>query len=228
MKNILFVVTSIHHIAEINRNTGFYLDELAIPLKAVVDNGWDATIVSIKGGEPPIEHKTLRPKGIRTEEQQWLLDDDFYFNKLRNSFSIHNIPNAHYDAIFMPGGHGVMWDFRQSQALANLVSDFYDSKKIIAAICHGPAGLLSSVSRKNNLPICHGKKVTCFTNAEEEKVAMTNVVPYLVEDELVKQGGIFLKKEARTPHCVVDANILTGQNPESSYLLASALIDVLS
>ena len=78
------------------------------------------------------------------------------------------------------------------------------------------------------MPICHGKKVTCFTNAEEEKVAMTNVVPYLVEDELVKQGGIFLKKEARTPHCVVDANILTGQNPESSYLLASALIDVLS
>ncbi|WP_143423869.1 type 1 glutamine amidotransferase domain-containing protein [Gilliamella apicola] len=178
--------------------------------------------------EPPIEYKTLRPKNIRTDAQQWLLDDEFYFNKLRNSFSIKDVPNENYDAIFMPGGHGVMWDFKQNKILADLVTNFYDSNKIVAAICHGPAGLLASVSKKNNNPICSGKKVTCFTNEEEEKVGMTEIVPYLVEDELVKQGGLFFKKESRTPNCVVDGNILTGQNPESSYLLASALIDVLS
>ncbi|KAA8999352.1 type 1 glutamine amidotransferase domain-containing protein [Affinibrenneria salicis] len=228
MKSVLFLVTSVCKIEEINRQTGFYLDELAIPLKAVVDKGWKATIASVRGGEPPIEYRTLRPKSIRTEAQQWLLDSDEYLKKLRESVAISEIDPRDYDAIFMPGGHGVMWDFRQTPAIGRLVSQFYDAGKAVGAICHGPAGLLAAVSAKSGRPVCEGKKVTCFTNEEEEKVGMTSVVPFLVEDELKKQGAIFVKGEKRTPHCVADGNIITGQNPESSPLIAAALVDFLS
>jgi len=228
MKKVLFLVTSHFRIDAIGRQTGFYFDELATPLMRIVQDGFDADIASIRGGEPPIEYRTLRPPSMRSEGQAWLLASEVYFSKLRESLSISEVSGAEYEAIIIPGGHGVMWDYLQTPQVGVLVEEFFEQKKPIASICHGPAALLGASDSRTGVPIVSGKKVTCFTNDEEKMVNMETVVPFLVETELKKLGGDFVSGPLRKSHVVRDGIIITGQNPESSEELARETLNALS
>jgi putative intracellular protease/amidase len=130
-----------------------------------------------------------------------------------------------FDAVFYPGGHGPMWDLAEDPDSIALIESFYNAGKPVAAVCHAP-GVLHRVTYKGE-PIVKGKRVTGFTNTEEEEVQLTNVVPFLVEDELKRLGGLFEKKDNWQPFAITDGRLITGQNPASSTSGAQALVKLL-
>jgi putative intracellular protease/amidase len=218
---ILMVLTSHDQLGNTGRKTGFWLEEFAAPYFVFHDAGVDLTLASPKGGQPPIDPKSDLPEN-QTPAMARFKQDAAAQKVLVSTVRLADVKTEDYDTVFYPGGHGPMWDLAESPASIALLESFYNSGKPIALVCHSP-GVLRHVTYKGE-PLAKGKHVTGFTNGEEEEVQLTKVVPFLVEDELLRLGAIYEKMANWQPFSVTDGRLITGQNPASSTLTAQALL----
>ncbi|MER8634249.1 type 1 glutamine amidotransferase domain-containing protein [Mesorhizobium opportunistum] len=221
---ILMVITSHDQLGHTGEPTGFWLDEFAAPYYVFKDAGAEVTLASPKGGQPPIDPKSDDP-GHQTEAMTRFKKDVKTQQILARTEKVGGLEADSFDAVFYPGGHGPMWDLVSDENSIRLIEDFYASHKPVAAVCHGPA-VLQKVTY-NGQPIVQGKRVTGFTNSEEDAVHLTNVVPFLVEDELKRLGGHYEKAGDWVDFTVVDGHLITGQNPSSSGSAAKELLKLL-
>jgi len=222
----LVVLTSHDQLGNTGEKTGFWVEEFAAPYYVLQDAGVDVTIASPKGGQPPIDPKSALPD-FQTEATKRFDADKELQTKLANSLALDTINEQDYDAIFYPGGHGPLWDLTNDKTSVALIESFWAHNKPVAAVCHAPA-VFRYVKDSNGQPLVKGKKVTGFSNSEEEAVQLTAVVPFLVEDELVKLGAQYSKGEDWHSYVVKDGHLITGQNPASSEETAKALFTLLS
>jgi putative intracellular protease/amidase len=221
---ILMVVTSHDTLGNSGEKTGFWLEEFASPYYVFTDAGAEVTVASPKGGHPPIDPKSDDPDN-QTPAQNRFKADSLTQKLLANTVRLDEVSAADFDAVFYPGGHGPMWDLAEDPTSIKLIESFYSSGKPVAAVCHAPA-VLRHVQH-HGASIVMGKRVTGFTNSEEEAVQLTNVVPFLVEDELKRLGGSYQKADDWQSFAVVDGQLITGQNPASSEATAEALLGLL-
>ncbi|WP_281634174.1 type 1 glutamine amidotransferase domain-containing protein [Flavobacterium luteolum] len=224
MKKVLFVVTSNDKLGNTGEKTGFWSEEFAAPYYELLDQGVDITIASPLGGQPPIDPKSADPASA-TEDTKRFDADKVLQEKLKNTLKLSTVNQKDYDAVFYPGGHGPLWDLVEDRNSIALIESFYTHNKPVAFVCHAPA-VLKNV-KVNGQYLVKGKKVTGFTNAEEEAVGLTKVVPFLLEDALASNGAIFSKGENWQPYAVADGLLITGQNPASSKLVAAKLLQEL-
>ena len=222
---ILMVLTSHDMLGNTGRKTGFWLEEFAAPYFVFKDAGFELTLASPKGGQPPIDPTSDLPEN-QTPAMQRFKQDEQAQKELSQTVKVANVKAENFDALFYPGGHGPLWDLAESAESINLIESFYNSEKPVALVCHAP-GVLRHVNYKG-VPLVKGKRVTGFTNSEEEEVQLTEVVPFLVEDELKRLGGLFEKKPDWQSFVIVDGHLITGQNPASSTDGAQALVKLLS
>ncbi|MFM9911202.1 MAG: type 1 glutamine amidotransferase domain-containing protein [Chitinophagaceae bacterium] len=223
--NILMVLTSHSELGNSGKKTGFWIEEFAAPYYAFKDAGAVITIASPKGGQPPIDPSSDTPENQTPATIKFKADIDLQ-KRLSTSKKLSDVSADDYDGIFYPGGHGPLWDLTNNADSIKLIESFWNSKKPIAAVCHAPAVLLHVKDEKDDL-LVKGKNVTGFTNSEEEAVQLTKIVPFLLEDELKKIGGIYSKKENWASYVVTDGLLITGQNPGSSEAAAKELIAAL-
>jgi putative intracellular protease/amidase len=222
---ILMVLTSHDVLGNTGRKTGFWLEEFAAPYFVFRDAGVALTLASPKGGQPPVDPKSDEP-GNQTEAMARFKKDAVAQKALSQTQKLADMKSADFDTIFYVGGHGPMWDLAESKDSKALLESFYNSGKPIALVCHSP-GVLRHVTYKGE-PLVKGKRVTGFTNGEEEAVQLTHVVPFLVEDELLRLGAIFEKKKNWDVYTITDGRLVTGQNPASSTAAAQALLKLVS
>lgn len=226
-KSILFIVTSHASLGEDSGEpTGLWLEELAAPYYAFADAGYRVDIVSISGGSVPIDPRSSADLDQKPPSVERFLADDEALATIDNSPSIADVNGTMYDAIFLPGGHGTMWDLPSSQPLADLLAETYESGRVVAAVCHGPAGLVN-VKLSNGDPLVKGREVSAFTNSEEAAVGLTDAVPFLLESRLADLGAVIRSGPDFEPFAVVDGNLVTGQNPPSSEKVAELVMGVL-
>jgi putative intracellular protease/amidase len=223
-KKVLFVLTSHDELGNTGLKTGFWSEELAAPYYALADKGIDIVLASPKGGQPPIDPKS-EDSSFQTETTKRMDKDTVLLAKLKNTTPLADIMMDDYDAVFYPGGHGPLWDLAESATSQQLITGFYTANKPVAFVCHAP-GVLKDV-KINGEYLVKGKNVTGFTNTEEEAVQLTNVVPFLVEDMLINNGGHYSKIADWNPYAVVDGLLITGQNPASSEKVAEELLKLL-
>ncbi|SHM48491.1 type 1 glutamine amidotransferase domain-containing protein [Chryseobacterium polytrichastri] len=223
-KKVLFVLTSHDQLGNTGLKTGFWTEELAAPYYALSDKGVDITIASPKGGLPPIDPKSEDPSS-QTDATRRMDKDAVLMDKLKNTTPLSEVKIEDFDAVFYPGGHGPLWDLAEDKISQQLIVDFYTSDKPVGFVCHAP-GVLKDV-KINGEYLVKGKNVTGFTNTEEDAVQLTDIVPFLVEDMLKKNGGIYSKIEDWNPYAVVDGTLVTGQNPASSEKVAEELLKLL-
>jgi putative intracellular protease/amidase len=226
-KKALIVLTSIDRFPNTDRKTGFHMDEMATPYYGLVDADLNVSFASITGGKAPIDPGSLGDEGNRKPLVQRFLDDADAMAALEAASNVADIKIEDYDLVFLSGGHGTMWDFAQSDALAKLIGKAYDQNLIIGAVCHGPAGLVSAKSA-NGEPIVKGKKINSFTNNEEQAIGLDTTVPYLLEDALCEKGALFEGTEKFQAYAVRDGNIITGQNPASAEPVVKLLLETLN
>ncbi|HKR72990.1 MAG TPA: type 1 glutamine amidotransferase domain-containing protein [Candidatus Nitrosocosmicus sp.] len=225
MQKILFVLPSHDQLGNTGQKTGFWLEEFASPYYEFIDNGYDVTIASPKGGRPPVDPKSLQTEN-QTESTKRFQADKSANEKLDNSLVLKEVSSDDYISLFLPGGHGPMWDLSQDNDLKRIVEDFYNKDKIISAVCHGPAGLLQATD-KNGYSILKNKRVTGFTNEEEQTVKLDKIVPFSLERRMKELGGNFEKTENFKPFVIHDGQIITGQNPASAFVAARKVIEIL-
>lgn len=222
--NILMVLTSHDKLGNTGHKTGLWLEEFAAPYYAFRDAGVNITLASPKGGQPPIDPKSDLPEN-QTPAMARFKKDDAAKKAFAHTAKLADMRAEDFDSVFYPGGHGPMWDLAESPVSIALLESFYNAGKYIALVCHAP-GALHKVTFKGQ-PLVKGKRVTGFTNSEEEAVKLTKVVPFLVEDELKRLGGRFEKAPNWQSFVVVDGHLITGQNPASSAAAANALLKAL-
>ena len=222
---ILMVLTSHDQLGDTGRKTGFWLEEFAAPYFVFRDAGVQLILASPTGGQPPIDPKSDLPES-QTDAMARFKQDPSAQKALAQTAKLADMKSQDFDTVFYVGGHGPMWDLAESADSIALLESFYNAGKPIALVCHSP-GVLRHVSYKG-APLVKGKHVTGFTNGEEEAVTLTHVVPFLVEDELMRLGAIFEKVVNWQPFHVVDGRLITGQNPASSTGAAQALLSLLS
>ncbi|WP_027394014.1 type 1 glutamine amidotransferase domain-containing protein [Aquimarina latercula] len=225
MKKVLFVLTSHSDLGNTGEKTGFWIEEFASPYYFLKDNGIDITIASPKGGQPPIDPKSELPD-FQTPATKRFNEDKETQNELKNSVKLESINASDYDAIFYPGGHGPLWDLAEDKNSIKLIETFYKQLKPVAAVCHAPA-IFKNTKANDGSPLVSGKKVTGFSNTEEAAVQLTDVVPFLVEDMLIANGGTYSKGDDWAPYAIEDGLLITGQNPASSELVAEKLLGQL-
>jgi len=222
---ILMVLTSHDQLGNTGRKTGFWLEEFAAPYFVFKDAGVELTLASPKGGQPPLDPKSDLPEN-QTPAMTRFKKDKMAQQALANTATLSSMNSEDFDTVFYPGGHGPMWDLAEDPVSIALLESFYNSGKPIALVCHSP-GVLRHVKYKGE-PLVKGKHVTGFTDGEEEEVQLTKVVPFLVEDELLRLGAIFEKKANWQPFAITDGRLVTGQNPASSTSAAQALLKLMT
>jgi putative intracellular protease/amidase len=222
---ILVVLTSHDQLGNTGRKTGFWLEELAAPYYVFTGAGAQVTLASPKGGQPPIDPKSELPENQTPAQARFQRDDEAQ-RALARTVPLARVRAEDHDAVFYPGGHGPMWDLVDDATSIALIESFYGSGKPVAAVCHAPAVLHRA--RHQGESIVKGKRVTGFTNTEEAAVQLTDVVPFLVEDELKRLGGRFERAADWQSFVVVDGRLVTGQNPASSAEGARALLQLLA
>ena len=220
--NILFVLTSHDALGDTGEKTGFWVEEFAAPYYVFADAGADITLASPAGGQPPIDPKSAL-EDFQTEDTRRFDQDEALQQKLANTLKLRDLSADDYDAVFYPGGHGPMWDLASDQNSIELIESFTRQGKIVSAVCHAPSVLLNTRNAEGE-PLVKNRKVTGFSNTEEEAVDLTAVVPFLLEDELKKRGGIYSQGPDWAPYLVEDGLLITGQNPASSSLVAEAVL----
>lgn len=219
----LIILTSHDLIGDTGHKTGFYFDEMATPYWALTDAGFAVELASIKGGAAPADPGSLGEAGNRPPSVERFLRDADAMAKLQETRAISEIDGTIYSTIFLPGGHGTMWDFAQSDRLGEVIGKAHAVGAVIGAVCHGPAGLLNA-RRPDGRPLVAGLRVNSFTNAEEEAVGLTKTVPYLLESKLRELGARFESSGNFQPHSITDGRLVTGQNPQSAAKVAEALV----
>jgi putative intracellular protease/amidase/catechol 2,3-dioxygenase-like lactoylglutathione lyase family enzyme len=222
---ILMVLTSHDQLGNTGRKTGFWLEEFAAPYFVFRDAGVELTLASPKGGQPPLDPKSDLPEN-QTPPMARFKKDKTAQEALANTVKLSSVKSEDFDTVFYPGGHGPMWDLAEDPVSIALLESFYNAGKPIALVCHSP-GVLRHVTYKGE-PLVKGKHVTGFTNGEEEEVQLTKVVPFLVEDELLRLGATFEKKANWQPFAITDGRLITGQNPASSTSAAQALLKFMT
>ncbi|TXD85598.1 type 1 glutamine amidotransferase domain-containing protein [Subsaximicrobium wynnwilliamsii] len=223
--NVLFVLTSHDKLGDTGNKTGFWVEEFAAPYYTLVDKGVTITVATPKGGKAPID-PTSASADAQTEDTERFDRDEEAQKLINNTVKLDTLKAEDFDAVFYPGGHGPLWDLSEDKTSKALIEAFNKQEKTIAFVCHAPAAL-KNVKNENGEPLVKGKKVTGFTNTEEEAVQLTKVVPFLVEDMLKENGGTYSKAADWEVHVVKDGNLITGQNPASSNKVAELLYETL-
>mgnify|MGYP003664348138 CR=1 FL=1 len=223
---VLIVLTSHDQLGNTGKKTGFWLEEFAAPYYALKDAGAELTLASPAGGQPPLDPKSDEPDA-QTDYTRRFRDDPAAQHALANTLKLAEISAGDFDAVFYPGGHGPLWDLHNDAASIALIEDFIAAEKPVAAVCHAPAVLLKARDQ-SGAPLVQGRNVTGFSNSEEDAVALTDVVPFLLEDQLVAVGGKYQKVDDWNPLAVVDGLVITGQNPGSSMAVAEALLKAIT
>ena len=221
---IVMVLTSHDVLGDTGRKTGFWLEEFAAPYFVFRDANVELTLASPKGGQPPIDPKSDLPEN-QTSAMARFKQDPAAQKDLAQTRKLADIRSQDFDTIFYVGGHGPMWDLVDSPVSIALIESFYNSGKPVAAVCHSPAVFHRVIYRGE--PIVKGKRVTGFANSEEAAVGLTHVVPFLVEDELKRLGGLYEQAPTWEPLAIVDGRLVTGQNPASSTAAATELVKLL-
>jgi putative intracellular protease/amidase len=223
--NVLMVLTSHDQLGDTGKKTGFWLEEFAAPFYVLKDAGASVTLASPKGGQPPLDPKSDLPEN-QTEMTRRFRSDPATQAQLANTKKLAEVSAEDFDAVFYPGGHGPMWDLPDNPASVALIEAFVKDDKPVGAVCHAPVALVNVRGRDGEY-LVKGKRVTGFTNSEEEAVGLTAVVPFLLEDRLKERGGIFSKGPDWAPYVQVDGKLVTGQNPASSEPGAKELLKLL-
>jgi putative intracellular protease/amidase len=223
---ILMVLTSHDTLGNTGRKTGFWLEELAAPYYAFRDAGAEVVLASPKGGQPPLDPKSNEPS-FQTELTHRFEADAAAQAQLATTLRLADVTQAGFDTVFYPGGHGPLWDLAEDRHSIALIEAFIAAGKPVALVCHAP-GVLRHVQDADGTPLVAGRNVTGFTNTEEEAVGLTDVVPFLVEDELKARGGVYSKGDDWAAYVVSDGLLITGQNPGSSAAAAHVLLDQLA
>ena len=223
---VLMVLTSHDQLGNTGRKTGFWLEELAAPYYVFKDAGARITLASPKGGRPPLDPKSQDPN-FQTDITRRFERDADAEGQLDKTLRLDGVKQEDYDTVFYPGGHGPMWDLAEDKNSIKLIESFLAAGKPVALVCHAP-GVLRHVKTAGDKALVDGKNVTGFTDGEEEEMGLTKVVPFLVEDELMRLGAIFSKVKNWGVHTVKDGQLITGQNPASSGPAAKLLIETLN
>ncbi|MBE1493255.1 putative intracellular protease/amidase [Amycolatopsis lexingtonensis] len=222
---VLVVLTSHDELGGTGRKTGFWLEELAAPYYRFKDAGWEIVLASPAGGQPPLDPVSNQPDSQTDDTRRFEADPDATA-ALANTVRLDSVAADGFDAVFYPGGHGPLWDLAEDKDSARLIESTLRAGKPVTLVCHAP-GVLRHTTNGDGTPLVQGKNVTGFSNAEEAAVQLTDVVPFLVEDELTKLGGHYAKSDDWQPYVVRDGLLITGQNPASSAPAADALIALL-
>lgn len=223
---ILFVVTSHAMMGDTGQSTGIWFEELATPYYAFKDAGYDVQIASISGGAVPIDPNSQKTAGDNPASVDRFLSDQTAMLAINKTPAIGEVDTTGYAAVFLPGGHGTMWDLPESQELASVISSTLQDGRVVAAVCHGPAGLVSAVDG-NGVPIVKGRTVSAFTNDEERAAGLTDTVPFLLETRLRALGANVQTAPNFEAFAVADGNLITGQNPASSQKVAELVVEHL-
>lgn len=223
---VLMVLTSHDQLGNTGKKTGFWLEEFAAPYFTFKDAGAEVVIASPVGGQPPLDPKSDLPE-FQTELTHRFKADPEAQKALANTVKLETIRQEDFDTVFYPGGHGPLWDLAESAFSINLIESFERAGKPIGFVCHAP-GVLRHVKAANGEPLIKGRRVTGFTNGEEEAVELTKVVPFLIEDEFKALGGLYEKGPDWAPYLIEDGKLVTGQNPASSEVVAKALLRQLA
>jgi putative intracellular protease/amidase len=224
-QKILMVLTSHSELGNTGEKTGFWVEEFAAPYYAFLDSGADVTLASPAGGQPPIDPKSELPD-FQTPSTDRFNSDEALQAKLSATRKLTEINASDYDAVFYPGGHGPLWDLTENATSIQLIGQFLQQQKPVAAVCHATAAFLN-VNDDTGEPIVKGRAVTGFSNSEEKAVELLNVVPFLLEDELIKKGGNYQKVDDWNVLAIQDGLIISGQNPASSEAAANKVISHL-
>jgi putative intracellular protease/amidase len=219
---LLMVLTSHDRLGDTGKKTGFWLEEFAAPYYVFRDAGADITLASPKGGKPPLDPKSEEP-GFQTDATRRFSADAEAQRVLESTLPLSAIDPQEFDAVFYPGGHGPLWDLAEDADSIRLIETMYRAGKPVALVCHAP-GALRHAKAADGTPMVRGRKVTGFTNGEEAAVGLTDVVPFLVEDALIANGGNYSKADDWEPYVVIEGNLITGQNPASSEPAARELL----
>ena len=225
-KRVLMIVTSNAKMGDSAKVTGIWAEELAVPYYAFIDTGITVELASPKGSAVPFDPASIKPKSQNGAQVERFLADPEAQRRCASTPVAAEIDAAGFDAIFFPGGHGTMWDLSTDQGVTLCVESAFPAHKIIAAVCHGPAGLVSA-KRPDGKSIFHGKRINAFTNDEEAAAGLTQVVPFALETRLREQGGLFEKADNWHAFAVRDGNLITCQNPMSSALVAQHVLEAL-
>jgi putative intracellular protease/amidase len=225
-KKILMVLTSHDELGNTGKKTGFWVEEFAAPYYAFIDAGVEVILATPLGGQAPID-PTSTLADFQTSATERYDADNSVQDKIATTLQLSSLNAADFDGVFYPGGHGPLWDLTDNTDSIALIESFLKAGKPVATVCHASAALLNVKQASGDFAI-KGKVVTGFTNSEEEAVALTQVVPFLLEDELIKRGGEYQKAEDWHAFAVQDGLIITGQNPASSTLAAEKLLAQLA
>lgn len=221
---ILMILTSHDTLGNTGEKTGFWLEEFAAPYYTLKDAGATITLASPKGGQPPLDPKSDADDAQTDATKRFKADDEAQA-ALANTDVLSGITADGFDAVFFPGGHGPLWDLANDADSIRLIESFAEKDLPIAAVCHAPA--IFKNTKIGDKPLVAGKKVTGFTNSEEEGVGLTDIVPFLVEDMLKANGGVYLRGDDWASFVTTDGMLVTGQNPASSEEAAKALLALL-
>jgi putative intracellular protease/amidase len=224
--NILMVLTSHDRLGDTGRKTGFWLEEFAAPYFVFKDAGATITLASPQGGQPPLDPKSDEPDS-QTDATRRFKGDPAAQQALAHTVKLATVSAGDYDAVFYPGGHGPLWDLAEDRDSIKLIETMYGAGKVVAAVCHAPAAFRHAKA-PDGTSLVAGKRVTGFTNTEEAAVQLTDIVPFLVEDMLVANGGKYSKGADWQPYTVTDGKLVTGQNPASSEAAAKEVLQQLA
>lgn len=219
---ILMVLTSHAQLGDTGKKTGFWLEEFAAPYYQFKDSGVEVVLASPAGGEPPLDPNSDQPDFQTAMTERFRQDKDAQY-QLANTLCLSEVKAEQFDALFYPGGHGPLWDLANSKASISLIESFVAADKPTGFVCHAP-GVLRDVKNPDGSPLVAGKKLTGFSNSEEAAVQLTNIVPFLLEDELTKLGANYVKGDDWGPFVVAEGKLITGQNPASSTATARTLL----
>jgi putative intracellular protease/amidase len=224
-KKVLMVITSHADLGNTGEKTGFWVEEFAAPYYAFIDAGVEVTLASPAGGQPPVDPKS-ESEDSQTEATRRFDQDSESQALVAKTIKLADVTADDYDAVFYPGGHGPMWDLTDNVDSIALIESFLAANKPVAAVCHASAAFLNIMDADGEY-VVKGKAVTGFSNTEEDAVQLTDIVPFLLEDELVKRGGDYQKVADWNAFAVQDGLLITGQNPASSELAADKLLAAL-
>ena len=224
---ILIVVTSHAAMGDTGKPTGVWLEELAVPYMRFVDARADVTITSIMGGKIPVDPRSTPPTGPEAPVVERFLADPTAVRSLAKSTPLESVDATRFDALFLPGGHGTMFDFPVSLALASAVSRAWTAGRVVTAVCHGPAGLIGAVD-SDGKPVVAGRRVSAFTNAEEEAAGLTKAMPFLLQSKLESLGAKVETGPKFEPFAIADGRLVTGQNPASARLTADLTLQAIA
>ena len=220
---ILLVLTSHDRLGDTGKKTGFWLEEFTTPFYVLKDGGAEVVLASPKGGQPPLDPKSDGPDS-QTESTERFANDVAARKQLASTKNLSDMRAEDFDGVFYPGGHGPMWDMPDNPTSIALLEAFVRTGKPVAAVCHAPAALVN-VRDANGDYLVKGRKVTGFSNGEEDAVELSDVVPFMLEDRLRERGGNYSKGADWAAYAVVDGQLITGQNPASSQLVAEMLLE---